>query len=59
MTAAAPMVQGRRADSARRRQRVVKAINEASSCGGEISVSAIARAALLTELGLEFQQFSG
>lgn len=45
MTAAAPMVQGRRADSARRRQRVVKAINEASSCGGEISVSAIARAA--------------
>jgi Family of unknown function (DUF6262) len=45
MTAAAPMVRGRRADSARRRQRVVKAINEASSRGGEISVSGIARAA--------------
>jgi hypothetical protein len=45
MTAATPMVQGRRADSARRRQRVVKAIDEASSRGGEISVSAIARAA--------------
>jgi hypothetical protein len=45
MTAATPMVQGRRADSARRRQRVIKAINEASSRGGEISVSAIARAA--------------
>jgi len=45
MTAATPMVQGRRADSARRRQRVIKALNEASSRGGEISVSAIARAA--------------
>jgi hypothetical protein len=40
-----PMIEGRRADSARRRQRVIKAINEASATGGEISVSAIARAA--------------
>ena len=40
-----PMARGRRADSARRRQRVIKAINEASGSGGEISVSAIARAA--------------
>jgi chromosome segregation ATPase len=40
-----PMTRGRRADSARRRQRVIKAINEASGSGGEISVSAIARAA--------------
>jgi transposase-like protein len=40
-----PMTQGRRADSARRRQRVVKAINEASGSGGEVSVSAIARTA--------------
>ena len=40
-----PMAQGRRADSARRRQRVIKAINEASATGGEMSVSAIARTA--------------
>jgi septal ring factor EnvC (AmiA/AmiB activator) len=40
-----PMIEGRRADSARRRQRVIKAINTASSSAGEISVSAIARAA--------------
>jgi transposase-like protein len=40
-----PMTQGRRADSARRRQRVIKAINEASGSGGELSVSSIARAA--------------
>jgi cell division protein ZapA (FtsZ GTPase activity inhibitor) len=40
-----PMIEGRRADSARRRQRVIKAINEASARGDEISVSAIARAA--------------
>jgi hypothetical protein len=59
MTGAHPMIQGRQADSARRRQRVIKAIEEASNRGSEISVSAVARAALLTELGLEFQQFSG
>lgn len=40
-----PMIEGRRADSARRRQRVVKAINRAITVGGDISVSAIARAA--------------
>ncbi|MGW5748515.1 DUF6262 family protein [Amycolatopsis sp. NPDC003861] len=45
MTSSNPMIDGRRADSARRRQRVIKAINTASSSGGEISVSAIARAA--------------
>jgi septal ring factor EnvC (AmiA/AmiB activator) len=45
MTGDSPMIQGRRADSARRRQRVIKAINEASGNGGELSVSAIARAA--------------
>jgi uncharacterized protein YceH (UPF0502 family) len=39
------MIEGRRADSARRRQRVIKAINAAIAGGGEISVSAIARAA--------------
>ena len=42
MTASA-MAEGRRADSARRRQRVVKAINEAARAGGEMSVSGIAR----------------
>jgi hypothetical protein len=36
---------GRRADSARRRQRVIAAINRALTDGTEISVSAIARAA--------------
>lgn len=45
MTSSNPMVAGRRADSARRRQRVIKAINTASVSGTEISVSAIARAA--------------
>jgi chaperonin cofactor prefoldin len=45
MTSSNPMIDGRRADSARRRQRVIKAINTASISGGEVSVSAIARAA--------------
>lgn len=40
-----PMIQGRRADSARRRQRVIKALNAVRAEGGEVSVSAIARAA--------------
>ena len=44
MTASA-MAEGRRADSARRRQRVVKAINAAARAGGEMSVSGIARLA--------------
>jgi transposase-like protein len=39
------MIDGRRADSARRRQRVIKAVNDMIRNGGEISVSAIARAA--------------
>ncbi|WP_433257433.1 DUF6262 family protein [Streptosporangium sp. CA-135522] len=41
----APMAAGRQADSARRRQRVIKAINDALSAGEEISVSGIARKA--------------
>ncbi len=36
------MVQGRRADSARRRQRILKALNDAVNNGEEISVSGIA-----------------
>jgi hypothetical protein len=40
----------RRAHSARCRQRVIKALNTAVESGEEISVSAIARKALLTEL---------
>jgi len=40
-----PMIQGRQADSARRRQRVIKAINQATADGTELSVSGIARAA--------------
>jgi outer membrane protein TolC len=39
------LAEGRRADSARRRQRVIKALNDASASGEEISVSAIARRA--------------
>jgi hypothetical protein len=39
------MTQGRQADSARRRQRVLIAINQATATGIEISVSGIARAA--------------
>jgi hypothetical protein len=49
MTSASPsaaaMADGRHADSARRRQRVIAAINRAVTDGTEISVSAIARAA--------------
>ncbi|WP_245562803.1 DUF6262 family protein [Nocardia araoensis] len=40
-----PMIEGRRADSDRRRQRVIKAINAAQTNGGELNVSAIARTA--------------
>jgi hypothetical protein len=53
------MTEGRQADSARRQQRVIAVLNKAAADGTEISVSSIARAALLTELCLEFQQFSG
>ncbi len=42
-----PMIEGRRADSARRCQRVIKAINTSRTTGEEISVSAIARSALV------------
>jgi uncharacterized protein DUF6262 len=41
----AAMAAGRRADTARRRQRVLKALNDATSAGAEISVSGIARRA--------------
>ncbi|MFJ1717123.1 DUF6262 family protein [Streptomyces sp. NPDC088260] len=40
-----PLVEGRKADSARRRQRVIKAINAARRDGTTISVSGIARRA--------------
>ncbi len=41
----AAMAKGRQADSARRRQRVIAALNKALADGAEISVSGIARAA--------------
>jgi hypothetical protein len=44
-TRAAAMAKGRQADSARRRQRVIAALNRADADGTEISVSGIARAA--------------
>jgi hypothetical protein len=47
MKGGSAMIRGRQADSACRRQRVIKAINDASGHGGEISVSAIARAAVV------------
>ena len=56
---AGPMLAGRQADSARRRQRVIATLNRAASAGQEISVSGIARAALLTEQDQVFQQFNG
>jgi Family of unknown function (DUF6262) len=43
--AIAPMLAGRQADSARRRQRVTAALDRAAANGEEISVSGIARAA--------------
>jgi hypothetical protein len=44
-TSTGPMVGGRRADSARRRQRVLKALNDAVNAGDEITVTDIARRA--------------
>jgi hypothetical protein len=44
-TRAKALADGRRADSARRRQRVIAAISRAATDGTEISVSAIARTA--------------
>ncbi|MCX5079307.1 DUF6262 family protein [Streptomyces sp. NBC_00424] len=40
-----PMIEGKRADSARRRERVLKAIDAAAKNGGDITVSGLARAA--------------
>jgi hypothetical protein len=42
---AARMTEGRRADSARRHQRVLTALNDAATAGDDLSVSAIARRA--------------
>ncbi|HEY2551602.1 MAG TPA: DUF6262 family protein [Streptosporangiaceae bacterium] len=44
-TNTAAMTDGRRSDTARRRQRVLKAVNDAAASGEEISVSGIARRA--------------
>lgn len=43
--ATSAMTEGRRADSARRRQRVIKAINEAINNAGDVTVSGIAHRA--------------
>ena len=40
-----PMIDGKRADSARRRERVLKAIDTAVKSGGNITVAGLARAA--------------
>jgi chromosome segregation ATPase len=47
------MTKGRQADSARRRQRVITALNKAVSDGTEISVSGIARAAGVDRTSLQ------
>ena len=47
---------GRQADSARRRQRVITAINQAAAAGTEISVAGIARAADVDRTGLLGEQ---
>jgi uncharacterized protein YceH (UPF0502 family) len=39
------MAEGRRADTARRRQRVIKALNDAAAHGDDLTVAAIARTA--------------
>jgi hypothetical protein len=39
------MAEGRRADTARRRQRVIKALNDAAAHGADLTVAAIARTA--------------
>ena len=44
-TTASAMAEGRRADSARRRRRVLKALDAAAASGEEISVTSIARKA--------------
>jgi hypothetical protein len=44
------MIHGRRADSTRRRQRVLTALDNAITDGAELNVTDIARRALLTEL---------
>ena len=44
------MIHRRRADSTRRRQRVLTALDDAITDGAELSVTDIARRALLTEL---------
>ena len=43
------MLEGRHADSARRRQRVIAALDRATAEGAEISASGIARAAGFSE----------
>ena len=50
---------GRQADSARRRHRVITAINQAPAAGTEISVAGIARAADFSELGRGVCQVNG
>jgi len=57
--AAESLIAARRRDSTRRRQRVLSALDQLTTAGQETSVSAVARAALFTEQGREFQQFNG
>lgn len=45
MTTSNPLVDARQADSAARRRRVLKALDQLAASGGELSVSAVARSA--------------
>ena len=47
------MIAGRQADSTRRRQRVLAALDAALAAGDELNVTGIAHRALLTELKRE------
>ena len=41
------------------RAKAVQALRELARAGAPVTFAGVAQAALLTELGLEFQQFSG
>ncbi|MDT2007403.1 hypothetical protein FXW78_28120 [Rhodococcus opacus] len=58
-TTTSAMIDGRRADSTRRRQRVLNALDAAVAAGDELGVTTIARRALLTELSRKSPQFNG
>ena len=53
------IVEAARRRAEQTRQRAIAALRHMDATGQRISFEAVAHEALLTELGLEFQQFSG